>query len=70
MWFDITKLVLSIGLFQGFATAAPTQPSFIAHPDRADAVREAFRHAWNGYRRYAFPHDELRPVSNGFGDSR
>lgn len=37
---------------------------------KADAVKEAFQHAWNGYVKYAFPHDELHPVSNGFGDSR
>ena len=37
---------------------------------RAQAVEEAFLHAWNGYVEYAFPHDELHPVSNGYGDSR
>ncbi|KAJ5162557.1 Glycoside hydrolase family 47 [Penicillium coprophilum] len=37
---------------------------------KADAVKEAFQHAWNGYVKYAFPHDELHPVSNGYGDSR
>lgn len=37
---------------------------------KADAVKEAFQHAWDGYQKYAFPHDELHPVSNGFGDSR
>ncbi|KAJ9204530.1 CAZyme family GH47 [Paecilomyces variotii] len=37
---------------------------------RAEAVREAFQFAWNGYYRYAFPHDELHPVTNGYGDSR
>jgi mannosyl-oligosaccharide alpha-1,2-mannosidase len=37
---------------------------------RADAVKAAFEYAWNGYKTYAFPHDELRPVSNGFSDSR
>ncbi|BDD57335.1 maturation of Asn-linked oligosaccharidesprotein [Monascus purpureus] len=37
---------------------------------RADAVKEAFQHAWNGYKKYAFPHDELHPVSDGYGDSR
>lgn len=37
---------------------------------RADAVKEAFQHAWNGYMKYAFPHDELHPVSNSYGDSR
>ncbi|OJJ45633.1 hypothetical protein ASPZODRAFT_69265 [Penicilliopsis zonata CBS 506.65] len=38
--------------------------------ERAEAVKEAFQHAWKGYKKYAFPHDELHPVSNGFGDSR
>lgn len=37
---------------------------------KADAVKEAFQHAWNGYMKYAYPHDELHPVSNGYGDSR
>lgn len=44
--------------------------SYVGSTEKADAVREAFRHAWGGYKQYAFPHDELRPVSNGFGDSR
>ncbi|KAH6678343.1 glycoside hydrolase [Halenospora varia] len=38
--------------------------------ERADAVKDAFTFAWNGYKKYAFPHDELHPVSNGFSDSR
>lgn len=37
---------------------------------KANAVKEAFQHAWDGYMEYAFPHDELRPVSNGSADSR
>lgn len=32
------------------------------------AVREAFKHAWNGYKTYALPHDELKPVSNETAD--
>lgn len=38
--------------------------------EKANAVKEAFQHAWDGYTKYAFPHDELRPVSNGHADSR
>lgn len=38
--------------------------------DRAQAVRSAFQFAWDGYMKYAFPHDELRPVTNQTGDSR
>ncbi|KKK18024.1 mannosyl-oligosaccharide alpha-1,2-mannosidase precursor [Aspergillus rambellii] len=37
---------------------------------QADTVKEAFSHAWDGYMKYAFPHDELLPLSNGYGDSR
>ncbi|CAG8953201.1 hypothetical protein HYFRA_00003402 [Hymenoscyphus fraxineus] len=37
---------------------------------RADAVKEAFTYAWDGYYKYAFPHDELKPVTNSFSDSR
>lgn len=32
------------------------------------AVREAFKHAWNGYKTYALPHDELKPLSNDSAD--
>ena len=38
--------------------------------ERADAVKEAFTFAWTGYYKYAFPHDELHPVTNTYGDSR
>jgi mannosyl-oligosaccharide alpha-1,2-mannosidase len=38
--------------------------------DRADAVKEIFKFAWDGYYKYAFPHDELHPVSKTPGDSR
>lgn len=38
--------------------------------ERADAVKSAFTFAWDGYYKYAFPHDELHPVSNSYSDSR
>ena len=31
---------------------------------RRDAVKEAMQHAWNGYKRYAFGFDELKPLSH------
>jgi hypothetical protein len=49
----------------------PQEPqAFVANQQRADGVREAFRHSWNGYKKFAFPHDELHPLTNSFGDSR
>ena len=37
---------------------------------RAQAVKDAFQFAWDGYYKYAFPNDELHPVSNSFSDTR
>lgn len=35
---------------------------------RVEAVREAFRHAWKGYKDYAWGHDELRPISRSYSE--
>jgi mannosidase alpha-like ER degradation enhancer 2 len=34
----------------------------------AKLVRDEFLHAWNGYKRYAWGHDELKPLSKSFRD--
>jgi mannosyl-oligosaccharide alpha-1,2-mannosidase len=39
-------------------------------PLRANAVKDAFQFAWDGYEKYAFPSDELHPLSKGKGNSR
>ncbi|KAM9338091.1 endoplasmic reticulum mannosyl-oligosaccharide 1,2-alpha-mannosidase [Symphorus nematophorus] len=36
--------------------------------DRLEAVRDTFRHAWKGYKDYAWGHDELKPISKSFGE--
>lgn len=41
------------------AKAAPP----IDAPEVAARVRQEFLHAWNGYKKYAWGHDELRPLS-------
>lgn len=38
--------------------------------ERQAAVKEAFTFAWDGYYKYAFPHDELHPIANSYSDSR
>ena len=38
--------------------------------DRAQAVIDTFRLSWEGYNQYAFPNDELHPVTNTYGNSR
>lgn len=41
-----------------------------SNTDKALAVKEAFNHSWDGYVKYAFGMDELRPVSNSGSNSR
>lgn len=36
--------------------------------DRLEAVRDAFRHAWKGYKDHAWGRDELKPISKSFGE--
>ena len=36
--------------------------------DRADAVKQTFQIAWDGYYEYAFPHDALEPLTNSYAD--
>jgi mannosyl-oligosaccharide alpha-1,2-mannosidase len=37
---------------------------------RIDFVKEAFRRSWSSYRKYAWGHDSLRPISNSWYDDR
>ncbi|KAK1792225.1 hypothetical protein P4O66_012184 [Electrophorus voltai] len=45
----------------------PEDPSVLQlEESRLEAVREAFRHAWKGYKEFAWGHDELKPVSKSY----
>jgi hypothetical protein len=54
---------------QGFSSIS-SRDNHTENSERADAVKAAFQVAWNGYQTYAFPHDELHPVDNTYGDPR
>jgi ER degradation enhancer, mannosidase alpha-like 2 len=70
-------LLLALGAVP--AAAAPRQARHGKRPARpdtsalADRVREEFLHAWRGYERYAWGHDDLRPLTkthhDWYGDS-
>jgi mannosidase alpha-like ER degradation enhancer 2 len=49
---------------------APPKPptSGVDKAGIAKLVREEFLHAWNGYKQYAWGHDELRPLSKSYRD--
>jgi mannosyl-oligosaccharide alpha-1,2-mannosidase len=48
----------------------PALGPIVPHLDRKEAIRSAFDFAWDGYYTLAFPHDELKPLSNSPGYSR
>ncbi|XP_051267984.1 endoplasmic reticulum mannosyl-oligosaccharide 1,2-alpha-mannosidase isoform X1 [Dicentrarchus labrax] len=50
------------------ANTVPLEVSTGTTVDRLEAVRDAFRHAWKGYKDYAWGHDELKPISKSFGE--
>ncbi|KAH6652245.1 glycoside hydrolase family 47 protein [Truncatella angustata] len=44
--------------------------NYTSNPERAATVKDAFRHAWNGYYEFAFPHDSLKPISKTYVNDR
>ncbi|KAK3941603.1 glycoside hydrolase [Diplogelasinospora grovesii] len=48
----------------------PPPPRYVANATRANAVKQTFQISWDGYYKYAFPHDSLLPVTNGWSDDR
>uniref|UniRef100_A0AAQ6A4S7 alpha-1,2-Mannosidase n=1 Tax=Amphiprion ocellaris TaxID=80972 RepID=A0AAQ6A4S7_AMPOC len=50
-------------IFRLFLFVVSTGPA-----DRLEAVRDAFRHAWKGYKDHAWGHDELKPISKSFSE--
>ncbi|KAI4472103.1 mannosyl-oligosaccharide alpha-12-mannosidase-related [Holotrichia oblita] len=36
--------------------------------ERQRAIVDAFRHAWKGYKKYAWGHDNLKPISEGYSE--
>jgi mannosidase alpha-like ER degradation enhancer 2 len=59
----IALLLAATVLGPAIAAAQTTQP-LPSQAVMAQQVRDQFLHAWNGYRQYAWGHDELRPLTN------
>ncbi|KAK0755534.1 hypothetical protein N5P37_011936 [Trichoderma harzianum] len=69
----ISSSVLAFGLVApalAYPHPVPGAKRGSPNPTRAAAVKAAFQTSWNGYRQFAFPHDDLHPVSNTFDDER
>ena len=67
-------LVLLVSLLLISLGSSPTQAqsrSARVRPSRAKLaaeVRSEFLHAWNGYKKYAWRHDDLKPLSKTWHD--
>ncbi|KAG6540826.1 hypothetical protein Mapa_017804 [Marchantia paleacea] len=56
-------------LFQLEDSAMVAAMSFQHRAEVREDVRQMFHHAYDNYMTYAFPHDELKPLSRGYTDS-
>lgn len=62
----VTRLIASFLLLTWCAPHVfPQTPT---KPNRAAEVRAEFLHAWNGYKKYAWGHDDLKPLSKTHHD--
>ncbi|MDX6501273.1 MAG: degradation enhancer, mannosidase alpha-like 2 [Blastocatellia bacterium] len=65
-----TTVLKLVGLLLITANSAPLvrsqQP--IDKPRLANEVRSEFLHAWDGYKKYAWGHDDLKPLSRSYHD--
>ena len=62
----LSKLLLLSLLFTSVTPAA--FPQRVNKPQLAAEVRAEFHHAWKGYRKYAWEHDDLKPLSKTYHD--
>lgn len=62
--------LLSLNSASLFVVALPHKTSQLTSDFRADAIKSAFKHAWGGYSKYAYGHDELLSVTSKYSDSR
>ncbi|MGZ8847584.1 MAG: glycoside hydrolase family 47 protein, partial [Pyrinomonadaceae bacterium] len=63
----IAKLTLFLLLFSVSAPLVFSQTG-VNRPALAAEVRNEFLHAWNGYKKYAWGHDDLKPLSKTYHD--
>jgi len=63
---NFLKIVIALSLILITSQIAPGQR--VNKQQRAAEVRTEFLHAWNGYKKYAWGHDDLKPLSKTYHD--
>jgi len=67
----LTALLLLIFVFAPVVSPQQSnrkQPAVRTRGDVRPDVRSEFLHAWHGYKKYAWNHDDLKPLSKGYHD--
>jgi len=71
-WMVLAGLLVAVEFWAGSAdSSAPSEAELSGFAGKAvskEDVRREFIHCWEGYRKYAWGHDELKPLSKGFHD--
>jgi ER degradation enhancer, mannosidase alpha-like 2 len=63
------KFTIAIFLFLGIASNLFAQkPQNVDKKQMAAAVKKEFLHAWNDYKKYAWGHDDLKPLTKSYKD--
>src|SRR5256886_1356836 len=62
----LSRLAILLLLFTSVTPAA--SPQRVNKQQLAGEVRSEFLHAWPGYKKYAWGHDDLKPLSKGYHD--
>lgn len=66
---NVIDNVENVHAFDGTANAPSHRIEFKGPTnERQQAVVAAAKHAWNGYKKHAWGHDNLKPISMGFHD--
>lgn len=59
---------LNLAKVQGIFTTE-TDEERAKREERLSAVKDAFKHSWQGYKKYAWGHDEIQPISHRPADT-
>src|SRR5437899_2492080 len=68
-WYAVLSAGMLLAPRADAQSATPSSsPKEVSSAALAEQVRSEFLHSWNGYKRYAWGHDELKPLSHGYRD--
>lgn len=65
---DNGEVVMNNGQNQIMIPPSNGEQFKVRRTKRQEAIVNAFQHAWKGYKKFAWGHDHLKPISEGYHD--